>query len=643
MARPAGALLGSHDSVGPELTQAEWEASDSHLLTIDGGATGDILVGNSGGYAVRLAIGSTNQLLAVTGGTLAYTSSPTIPGNLSVTGTLGVTGATTLAGGSATSFDVITGATTSSSFHIGEAAGEGGFFDSVADYSLNIAAGAEMVSGSWTARSTAATIIQMANGTFSVWGDTGLTDGNTFSPSDRIVMLNSGDIGINTQTPSYLLDVNGTFGVTGAATFSSTLSCTTLTSSAGLAITGNSSVAGDLTITTGSLDPQGEGNTGALTCIVGDGAGLNNAGNSVTALGYQAAASNSFASVMCLGSGATATATNQCVIGGSSVYYDNFYLGSGVSATTPQNVTLNVTLNATGSSGANDGADLILASGTSVSGSTGDVIIKTGTTTAMTVSGDDVTFADDITVTDKVTCVNVQASNLGDIFNDSGVYFSTNNFIARVNDISFLAFTDAAQDLLQIGATSGDIDIKCNSNALFVEGSTGAVGIGTGAPTAGTNLHILSTSGSALIELDDNSLSSSLLRSNSSGTSHFFDIDIDHATYDSIVSVNRITNTSGDSEFRIYPGNGSSAEYVSFDSDANGDLTIVPSGGDANITGDLRVSSEIFATSHIGIGVSSTDYPLEISGVWGGTQGIARFYGDGAGYARLLIDTATGE
>lgn len=110
--------------------------------------------------------------------------------------------------------DVTTGATTSSEFHIGEAIDEGGWFTSIVDSQALMSGGVQYVSGNWTARATAATLLSIGAGAFIIYGDTGLTDGNTYSPTERMRVNTNGRVGINETSPDYQLDVNGTFGFT---------------------------------------------------------------------------------------------------------------------------------------------------------------------------------------------------------------------------------------------------------------------------------------------------------------------------------------------------------------------------------------------------------------------------------------------
>ena len=65
-----------HGSVGTELTQAEWEGIGTHVF--DSQATGDILYASSATQLSRLGIGSTNNLLTISGGIPAWTATPSV-------------------------------------------------------------------------------------------------------------------------------------------------------------------------------------------------------------------------------------------------------------------------------------------------------------------------------------------------------------------------------------------------------------------------------------------------------------------------------------------------------------------------------------------------------------------------------------
>lgn len=67
-----------HVSVGTELSQAEWESTAGHVLNSQ--ATGDLIYASSDSQLTRLGIGSTGQVLTVSGGLPAWVaaSGPTV-------------------------------------------------------------------------------------------------------------------------------------------------------------------------------------------------------------------------------------------------------------------------------------------------------------------------------------------------------------------------------------------------------------------------------------------------------------------------------------------------------------------------------------------------------------------------------------
>ena len=65
-----------HKTVGIELTQAEYEAIGAHVFNNQ--STGDTLYASSATQLSRLAVGSTNNLLTISGGIPVWTGTPTV-------------------------------------------------------------------------------------------------------------------------------------------------------------------------------------------------------------------------------------------------------------------------------------------------------------------------------------------------------------------------------------------------------------------------------------------------------------------------------------------------------------------------------------------------------------------------------------
>ena len=74
-----------HGSVGTQLTQAEWESTTGHVL--DSQATGDIIYASSATQLSRLGIGSTGQVLKVSGGVPTWGTDTTNVAASALTGT----------------------------------------------------------------------------------------------------------------------------------------------------------------------------------------------------------------------------------------------------------------------------------------------------------------------------------------------------------------------------------------------------------------------------------------------------------------------------------------------------------------------------------------------------------------------------
>jgi hypothetical protein len=105
---------------------------------------------------------------------------------------------------------------------------EGGYLLAYSTSGLYMSGGAYYNGTNWIAKDTAATTIALdAGGGFHILLDTGLTKGSAYSPTTRLTMNTSGNVGIGTTSPrgGSTLDVNGKVYVATFAANSSTTVC----------------------------------------------------------------------------------------------------------------------------------------------------------------------------------------------------------------------------------------------------------------------------------------------------------------------------------------------------------------------------------------------------------------------------------
>ena len=126
-----------HGSVGTQLTQAEWESTTGHVL--DSQATGDIIYASSATQLRRLGIGSSGQVLKVSGGVPAWGTDTT---NVAASALTGTTMAANVVASSLTSVGTLTALTVDNISINGTTIGHTGDTDL-----LTLASGALTVTG----------------------------------------------------------------------------------------------------------------------------------------------------------------------------------------------------------------------------------------------------------------------------------------------------------------------------------------------------------------------------------------------------------------------------------------------------------------------------------------------------------------
>lgn len=97
--------------------------------------------------------------------------------------------------------------TGASQVRFGIDASGGGSLVSVAANNALFAAGADYDGTNWVARSTSSSIMGLNAGSTYFYGDTGLTSGNTFTPTQRMILNSSGNVGIGTTNPNTSLEI----------------------------------------------------------------------------------------------------------------------------------------------------------------------------------------------------------------------------------------------------------------------------------------------------------------------------------------------------------------------------------------------------------------------------------------------------
>ena len=99
--------------------------------------------------------------------------------------------------------------------------------------------------------------------------------------------------------------------------------------------------------------------------------------------------------------------------------------------------------------------------------------------------------SDNITINTGTLTLPSDIIHLGDL--DTKWSFAEDDVEITVGGLSMLKLTEAGQDLINLGPGSGDVDIDFNGD-MFLEGSSGRLGIGTSTIPAGVKLIVQATS-----------------------------------------------------------------------------------------------------------------------------------------------------
>lgn len=100
---------------------------------------------------------------------------------------------------------------TPSQIHIGNSStDEGGFLTASGSNNVFMSGGASWNGTNWVAKDAASATMGVNLGVLKFYVDSGLTVGNTFTPTERMRILSSGHVGIGTTAPNTALEVSGT-------------------------------------------------------------------------------------------------------------------------------------------------------------------------------------------------------------------------------------------------------------------------------------------------------------------------------------------------------------------------------------------------------------------------------------------------
>ena len=108
--------------------------------------------------------------------------------------------------------------TTNSQVHIsGQGADSGLYLTSAGSANGFMSMGSAYSGALWVAKSTAASVIGGGSGAFLFYTNTGLIAGDTYTPTSRMIILATGEVGVRTITPTAALHIGaGVAAVNGA-------------------------------------------------------------------------------------------------------------------------------------------------------------------------------------------------------------------------------------------------------------------------------------------------------------------------------------------------------------------------------------------------------------------------------------------
>jgi hypothetical protein len=226
--------LGAGTSSGDRITSG---TTASATAMIANSATGVISITNLGvgtgyfnsnGVLTAPGISATSNLTSVT--TLYASGKATLAGDLAVsTSVLYVSASGGKVGvGTAAPTSTFEVSSTNNQIHITSSGNSGGYLASVNPNNLVLSGGANWNGSNYVAKDTTAAHMILNGGSLLFFTDSGLTAGNTYTPSQRMTINASGNVGVGRTAPIANLDVVGTISASTAIQVgSNALTCAT--------------------------------------------------------------------------------------------------------------------------------------------------------------------------------------------------------------------------------------------------------------------------------------------------------------------------------------------------------------------------------------------------------------------------------